>query len=448
MAIKFENIDYYFWAILFFGALLRLISLFIIPIGPDYVSFVAGTKGIIEFDYFRYDTFRPPGFSLIIVPFLFLTMNNYILASKLASFFMSIILIYYSYYVFTEASKQLYVQTNEKREYKAKLIGLLVCILISVNLYFVVNTGRGLREDLLTLLFILGFYYSIIKKEMNMKDNILLALVMTLLTLTLLSAGLFFSAGLLLYYLLSKIKKLKIKPLSNKKIIIVLFVVGISFTFWACFSAIAAGNPLYNWSRQGSFFKDKHNLDMSSLDGLIDALINAVLLGIPFEIYFLFLLISLVFTLLVFYIIIKNFKQKQVLLIFLVVGINFLYISIFMAPSKVLLIPNHPRVMIYLFPFIFYLGTIPLVNIFVKYQTKYEKDSNDKKSINMIRLFFLFLISYSLQGFLYWFDYHGFPPPLHFAILPIYLTDEIVLIIYLLKSKHINYSKIRRLDEL
>jgi hypothetical protein len=438
-----DKIDKSFVLVLIIGILLRVISLIFIPIGPDYITYVNAARGIIELDYFKYETFRPPAFSLLIIPFLFITKNNYVLSAKLASFFISIILIYYSYYAFIEASKKLYNEDNKKREYKAKLTGLIVSFLVSLNFYFAVNTGRGLREDLLTLLFILAFYYSIIKKDMDIKDNLWLAFIISFLTLTLLSAGIFFISGIILYFLLSKIKKVKIKPISSRKVLLIILAFIFSFVFWALFSAISVGNPLYNWSRQGSFFREKHDLDLSTIDGLIEALINAIILGVPFEIYYLFLLISFIFTLLVFYTLFKNYKQKQVLLIFLIVGINLLYISIFMAPSKVLLIPNHPRVMIYLFPFIFYLGTIPLVHIMVRHQ---KRDKNYSYNPNF--LFFLFLITYTLQGFMYWGDYHGFPPPIHILLLPLYLINEVFLLIYLIKSRDISYSKLKNSNKL
>ncbi len=439
MLNSLDKIDKYFIIVLIIGIILRIISLIFIPIGPDYISYINAARGIIEFDYYKYNSFRPPGFSILIIPFLFITMNNYILSAKLVSFSCSILLIIYSYHIFTKASIKLY----GKNEKKPKIIGLIVSFLISLNLYFAVNTGRGLREDLLALLFILAFYFTIIKEEMDLKDNIYLALSISFLSLTLLSAGLFFVAGIILFFLISKLKIFKFKGLRIKKVYIITLAFISAFAFWALFSALSVGNPLYNWSRQGSFFKEKHDLDLSTMDGLIEALLNALILGIPFEIYYLFLLISLVFTFLVFYILLKNYKQKQVLLIIFIVGINFLYISIFMAPSKIILIPNHPRVMIYFFPFIFYLGAIPLTNIFIEFQERKNSNLFDIKLI-----FYLFLISYSVQGILYWFDYHGYPPPIHIILLPLYLIDEVFLCIILIKSKKLEHYLIKEIVDL
>ena len=432
-----EKIDTYFLFVLFTGTILRIISLIITPIGPDFLSFVNAARGIISFNYYTYGTFRPPGFPITIVPFLLLTKNNFILSSKLASFFTSIILIYYSYYIFTAASKKFYNKDDEKIEYKAKLIGLIVSYLISLNLYFVVNTGRGLREDLLALLFILAFYFTIIKEKMEKKDILYLIITISLLTLTLLSAGIFFAIGIILFYFISKLKYFEFEKMSLKKLLIVLLTVFSSFSFWALFSAFTIGDPLYNFQVQGAFFKDYHNLEFSSIENIIDAAINAIIFGIPFEVYYLFLIISLIFTFLVFYIIIKNYEQKQILFIIIIIVINFLYISIFMAPSKTLAIPNHPRVIMYFFLYVFYMGSIPLGKILFEYQKK--KNINTK---NMNFVFICFLITYSLQGLIYWFDYQGFPPPIHPLLLILFLSDEVFLLIFLIKSRHIDYIMI------
>jgi hypothetical protein len=432
-----KKTNFYFLIILIIGIILRIISLLIIPIGPDYYSFVNAARGIIEGNYFKYDTFRPPGFPLIIIPFLFITMNNYILASKLSSFISSILLIILSYYIFTEAAEKFFYK-EEAIEKKSKYVGLIVSCLISFNLYFVVNTGRGLREDFLALLCILVFYFTLIKEETSLKTNIYLALSISMLTFTLQSAGIFFATGIIVFFLISKLKYFEFRPIKVKKVYIATFAVIISFILWALISAVSTGDLLYNFSRQGSFFKDQHNLDLSSINGLFEALINAILLGIPFEIYYLLILISLVFTLLVFYLILKNFKQNQIIFIFITVGINLLYISIFMAPSKVLLIPNHPRVIIYLFPFIFFIGASGLVNIIIEFEKK-----TDSRSKNMRILFIIFILAYSLQGMIYWFDYHGYPPPIHPILLFLFLIDEIFLLIFLIKSKNIKYSEFK-----
>jgi len=424
-----DRIDYTFIVILIIGSFLRLLFVSISPLNRDSYTFIHAAAGILEVQYNKYGTFRPPGFPLVIAPFILLTNNNYVLSAKLAAFSTSILLIFYNYYIFTQASKKLYANGNKKKVIKAKLVGLFVSSLITFNLYFVVHPGFGLREELLCILCILIFYYIVVKEEMKLKDNIYLALSITYLTLTLITAGFFFTIGIILFFLISKLKFFEFKKLSVNKICIIIFSFIISFLIWAIFSAFVFGDAFYNWQKQSDFFEDFYGMRLDSIENIIQAIINALLGGVLFQFYYFFLLTSIVFTIIFFYFLIKNLKKKQFLFIFLVFGLNLLYLSIFIAPSQIINIPNSVRVMMYFFPIIIYLGAIPLINSLLGlYEGKY------KFKKNMIGLFIIFLITYSLKGlsFIIYLGYEGIP----FLIHPLYLTlvsiNEISLLIYLI----------------
>ena len=403
---KLNRIDYYFIGILIIGIILRVIALFNIDVAWDSYTYLAGSKSIIAFDY---NTFRAPGFPIFIIPFLLLPRNyplintpesrtalvlltnpDLLLTVKLASFTGSILLIFCSYFIFTKASIKIYNLNNnrnknvEKNEISAKYVGLIVSCLLSLSLPFIVNSVQGLREELLSLLVIIIFYFTIIKEKMNVRDNIFLAFSMSFLTLTHLTAGIFISLGILLFFLVSKLKFFKFKSISTYKILIILFASWSSFLFWAYFCELKFGDPLFSLQVQRDFFKDAYDLDLSSLNNIIPALINGLTNGIPLEFYFLFIFNGFVFILLGLYIMVIHIKLKQFLFIFLVVGLNFAYLSIFMA------VPGDIRLIIYFFPLILYLGAFPIGLIL--------KNSNDKVSNNLNYLLVLFLSTYLFRG--------------------------------------------------
>ncbi len=435
MRIKLEKIDSYFLIILILGSILRLIFVLTIPLNVDSYPFIRAAMGILELDYNKYGTFRPPGFPLLIVPFLILTGNGSA-AAKLASFTSSILLIICCFYVFRNASMRFFSESEKKRE-KATYIGFLVSFLISMNIYFIVHPGYGIREEYLTLLGILVFYFTVIKEESTFKYNIFLGLSISLLTLTLLTTGLFFTVGIILFVLISRLKWFKFKPMPIKKVLIIVIAFFISFISWAVFSHYTWGDAFYNWQVQSIFYENFYKMTLDSIDNIIQALFNALTGGIPYEFYYLFFFISFFFIIIVFYIIIKNIRIKQVLFIFLVIGLNLLYLSVFIAPSKLINIPNSSRVMVYLLPFFLYLGAIPLGNILV--ELKYSKE---KYSKYIISLFIIFLVTYTLKGFPFIFKlgFGGFPFPTHPLFIIFLCINEISIFIFLIKTKNIKYS--------
>jgi hypothetical protein len=431
---KIDRAEQYLIVSLIIGIIFRIIFVITIPLNVDSYPFIRAARGILELDYNKYDTFRPPGFPLLIVPYLLLTGNGDV-AAKLASLTSSIFLMVFCYFVFRNASKNLFDEVEKDIE-KAKYVGFLVSLLISINIYFMVHPGYGIREEYLTLLCILVFYFTIIKKEISLKNNIILAFSVSLLTLSLLTTGLFFTAGIILFFFVSKLKWFKFQSIKGKKVLIILISFSISFLSWAAFSSFTWGDPLYNWQAQSNFFKDFYKMELNSLENIIAALLNALTGGIPYEFYYLFFFSSFVFLILVIYFIIKNFRIKQILFLFLVVGLNLLYLSVFIAPSKLINIPNSSRVMVYLLPFIYYLGAIPLGNIFVELE-RFKKNNSTLIYI----FFFIFLVTYILKGlpFIIYLGYGGYPFPIHPLFIIIVILNEISLIILFLKTKDIQF---------
>jgi len=430
-----RKIDHYFLISLVIGIILRIISLLSIYRIPDVYLYFDGAIDLINFDY---NSFRPPGFSIIIIPFIILTGNGP-LSAKLASFSLSIILIVYSYFIFTKASLKLF-EKNKTNEIKAKYIGLIVSILISLNIYFIFNSGKGLREELISVLIIMIFYYTIVKEDMNLKTNISLTLSVSFLTLTHLTVGIFISFGIILFNLVSKLKYFKIKFKSSIKTIIIFFSFLISFVFWGVFSVYKFGEFFYNFHIQNEWFKQWFDFDLSSVENLINIFKNAIIFGIPLEIIFLIILIGFVFMILFFYILFRNIKSKQIFYIFIVLGINFAYLSIFLASRGRFFIPRSPgtepspRLIIYFFPFIFYIGAYPLGNIIVE---SIINNINSKK-INYLMIFYF--ITYSVHGLQFFLINNSL---LQFFLISwsiiIFLINDLPLLIFLIKYRNSEY---------
>jgi len=244
-----------------------------------------------------------------------------------------------------------------------------------------------------------------------------------------LTAGFFFTIGIILFFLLSNLKIFKFKTIKIKKIGIIILSFILSFAIWALFSTFVFGDPFYNWQKQSDFFEDYYGMRLDSIENIIRAIINALLGGIPFQFYYFFLLTSIIFTIVFFYFLIKNLKKKQFLFIFLVFGLNLLYLSIFMAPSQIINIPNSVRVMMYFFPIVIYLGAIPLISSLLGLNERKNKFTK-----NTIGLFIIFLITYSLKGlvFIIYLGYEGIPFPIHPLYLILVSINEISLLIYII----------------
>jgi hypothetical protein len=433
-----EKFDKYFLIILIIGGVLRFIAVLNLPLNVDSYTFIKAGMGILEFNYNKYGTFRPPAFPLLIGIFLLITDNG-IASAKLASFTSSILLLIICYYVFTRATKK-FLDKNKRSKEIAKYTGLIVSLLISFNIYFIIHPGYGIREEYLSLWSILIFYFIVIKEKTTLKDNIYLSFSICMLTLTLITTGLFFVVGIILFFLISRLKWFKFKLIPTKKVLIIIISFLLTFFIWALFSYSTWGDALYNWSHQSTFFRNFYRMQLDSLENIIEAIINALIGGIPLEIYYMFFFISFFFVIIMLYNIIKNIRAKQMLFLFLVVGINLLYLSVFIAPSKLIGIPNSSRVMVYLLPFIYYIGVLPISNILVEIKTK-EKEFPNYIVISLS----IFLITYIFKGipFIIILGYGGFPFPPHPVIIILFCLNEISILIFLITTKDIKYPRIK-----
>ncbi len=432
-----NNIDFYFLISLLIGTILRVFMFLNNYIVPDTYLYFDATIDLLKNDY---NSFRPPGFSITILPFLLL-IGSGPLSARLTSLSFSIFLIICSYFVFTKASLKL-LNRDKNNKLKAKFVGFIVSFLISFNLFFIFNSGKGLREELLAVLIIIIFYFTIIKDKTNLRENIYLAILVCLLALTHLSAGIFVTIGIFLFFAVSKLKFFKYNNISNSKILIIFLATSISFLFWGLYSYYKFGDFLYNLHYQNLWFKKWYNLDLfSSVDDIINALQNAVKFGIPTELLYLISLIGFVLMILFFFMLIVNIKERQMFFIFIVLLINFAYLSIFLGVQGKLMIPKtpghepSPRLIIYFFPFIFYLGALPLGISFK--ESKIINWQSKNYSELLLIIYFLsypihgiqfFLINISLlQSFL-----------IGFSIF-IFLINELPLLIYIMKNRNKDY---------
>lgn len=380
MLIKtFEKIDSHFIYMLIVGIIIRFLSFLFVPIVDDTISYIESARFIIEINY---TSLRPPGFPLLLVPFLLLTGDG-AFSAKIVSFIISILLILCSYYVYMKAFMNLF-KDSKRREQKAKKIGLLASFLLIFNLFFIFHSGKGLREELIALLYLVLFYFIIIKDKLSLRDNICLSLIICLLILTQLSTSFFIVVAIVIFFIVSKFKRFQFKPISNKKFFIILASFICSFFLWAIFSMYKWGDPLANWNTQGAWFGIKYGVDLSSFEGIINAGLNALTFGLPSIFIFLFVYFGFAFILIMLYFLIKNLRNKQLLFIFLAVGLNYAYLTIYITT---------PRVIMYFFYILLYIGALPLGIFLVKLE---NKDVTTIKKTNY--LLYTYLISYVLRG--------------------------------------------------
>jgi hypothetical protein len=348
------------------------------------------------------------------------------MTAKLGSFTASILLIVCSYYVFRKASLKL-LDLKEEKLKTAKYIGLITSFLISFSLPYIINTGRGLREELLALILLIIFYFTIVNDNVNLKSNLGLAISVSYLSLIHLTAGIFIFFGIILFFIVSKLKYFKFKSISIKKVLITILAIGLTLLLWFFFCNYKFGDPFKTLQTQSEFFRDTYGLDLSSFDKIISALINAIIFGIPSEFYILFTYFGFIFTILSLYVLLRNITKKQFLFIFLVVGVNFAYLSIFMA------IPGDIRLIMYFFPLLLYLGSIPIGTTVKKLTSK--GNTTLLTNISLI----LFLVLYTIRGIIK----EELFLPLFTTLLAeiIYwifiLIGEISLLIYIIKNKDV-----------
>lgn len=347
-----KHFDKKFILILMIGIFLRIVSFLYSPLTPDSFQYIAGAKEILKFTY---SSFRPPGFPLFIAPFLFIFQDG-VIAIKIACFTASFLLIISSYLVFKRAAFKVLQQEN-----KANFVGLLVSFLVSIQYFLAYNNGRGLREDLISLCLILIFYFLLIRiKDRNITHYISIFLLIFYLTLIHVTVGIFFYISFFLYVLFSIFFKLEHDFSLSEFIIVSISFLG-SIIFWFTFCFLTFGDPFYTMNIQKSWFRSELNLNLASLDSLITSMIRGITNGIPMEFYILihhiFLVMIISFILSLFYF----RKKRQIKFLIILIVLNLLFLSMF-----VMDLPNG-RLFLYLFPFIFYLGFLFLIEILYKY---------------------------------------------------------------------------------
>jgi hypothetical protein len=448
MIKKIEKVDYYFLIILSLNIVLKLTLFKDTPLFFDSYTYLGAAQDIMDLNY---QSYRAPFFPILIVPFLLLTDNPY-LSLKLTSLFCGLGLIIILYFIFSKAAMKVFSRFDYNYKKKVKYVGLFVCFLFSFNLYLLSHSLKGLREELLSILVISIFYFTIVKENMKLQDNILLALSVSFISLTLLTAGIFITMGIILFYLISKLKCFGYKSIEFKKLLIIIISFILSFFLWTFFNLCKTFPPFYSLEVQSLWFRLQFSIDITSIEGIINASINTLIFGIPSIFIYSTVLINLVFILLAIYILIKSFRKKQFLFLIFFVGTNLAYLSVFITT---------PRIIIYFFSFFFYLGAIPLVNILFN-----VKNSQIKNKKSMFYLLMIFLITYILRGidnlsiiYLILQFYNHIPLNINFSAILIQfyesfsplrviisiiflIINELSLLIYIIKSRNLkNFYK-------
>jgi len=438
--VKVSNfIDYRFLIILFIGILLRIIPIFAFDsfftrfyIFTDAYTYVAGAEGIITGDY---NTHRPPSFPLFIVPFLLIT-GEPIIAVRLASFTSGILLIITSYFVFTKSSMKIFGEIEDERD-KAKYVGFLVSLYISIHYNLASLSGMGRREEFMMTLLILIYYFIFVKENnTSLKNSLILILLISLFTLAHPTAGIFTFLTFLFFFIISKLRILKFSIISNIQMILISLSFILSLLFWFIFCFLKFGDPLYTFNSQNQYFQ-------FSLDNISLIIIKGFNKGIAAEIHILFDLIGIVFILSCIVNIFYCYKERQILFLYGLILINFFYLSCFIAASGL------ERLIYYFFPFIFFLGFIFIINNF------YEKKDMEIITLNFLKwklkiilnhFFILFVLIFIIKQslcFLYYFvnlknNFSFFYLNFNEYIFYISIIGDIILFFIIIFPKYLN----------
>ncbi len=365
--------------------------MFVFPDPSDSGNYISGAQELLNGEYL---TYRPPVFSIFIVPFLFFAKEP-ILAVNLTSFTCGVLLIICSYFVFEKASLKLFC--GEGAETKAKYVGLGVSFFVTFNYYLIYTNGRGLREEAISLLLLLSIYYVFIHDDKLKKKYVfIISILMVLLTLIHISVGLLFLVSTVLYFIGSKIKLFK-KKISNKKFALVFAVISLSYGFWMYISFLRFDDPFNTFAHKQWWYYSNTELDLFSLEGIVTGFFLGFEVGILFEFQELARYIGLVILLTVILSALYYHRQPQIQFLTILVLVNFLLLSVFMAAA-----PNI-RLLVYFFPILFYIGFLFLSNILYHHEDRvlYEMHIfNIGLKIRVKSIFILFLIFFLLSTLL------------------------------------------------
>ena len=377
--------------IIFIGTILRIISLLAIPIASDSLCYIQGAEDIL---IGIYTTHREPGFSLYIVPFL-LIFKDSSLAIKFASFTSGILLIFTSFIVFSKASIRFF--ERDKNGYsKSNLIALSVSLCISIQNYLVYNNGRGLREETISLLLLLIFYYIIVNQNgYDVKTILVFFFLVTFLNLVHLTAGIFTFLSFISFLFISKTKYIEFK-FSNTIIITYIVSFICSILYWLIFCGINFGNPFSTFDVNQSTMNGTYNVILHPWNEAIETIRFALIYGIIIELSIFFTAFGIIFGSIILFSIMKFYRKQQIQFLSVLLFINFIYISIYIAYVR------SPRLIIYFFPFLFYIGFLLLIEIIYKKKEIIFVSFNAKEKevhFNFIYIFYLlalYFIVYSI----------------------------------------------------
>ena len=413
-----KKIDYRFAIILSIGITLQIISLIFADLGRDAYAFMSGAVGILEG---RYNTDRPPTFPFFILIF-YIFIGNSVLSTKLAAFTSGVLLIIASYIVFTKASLKIFGDDDIGQK-KSKLVGLMVSFYISISSLFIINIGQGLRESTMSLLYILVFYFIFLVENRNgLRNNILLVLIVSALTLSHVTVGIFLFVSVICFFLITKLKFFKKRitegfTISNIKVFLISLSFILSYLSWLFFCYFYFGDPFYTINRQKGWFEGKADTDMSSFNAILIGIGKGLYIGSINQFVGLLYSIGIVFTILGIIALRKYYKEENMLFLFVIIIINFFYLTFFMVMPNLYdiiyeimltfnlmkwVIPS-TRLILYFYPFLFFIGSLILIDTCYEYRENTIlafNFSNKRYSLTLTSFFIGYLVVYSLRQLL------------------------------------------------
>ena len=342
-----------------------------------------------------YSSFREPGFPFLSF-LLYSVIGNAALSTKLVSLISGIIAIPLSYFVFKNASLKI-LSNNENCEKISEYIGLFVSLYYAINANIVMNSVHGLREELITVLLLLIFHSVFLRDNDNLKERVIIILLISFLTLTHFVLGIFTFITILTCFLIlkSNIFNLKFK-VSKLTMILISISFLLSFMFWTLHCTMVHGDPFYSIAVTRSLEQQYSDYSDNTPLELVNSLIYGLEVGIYTEFEIFMIEIGFVFILLAIFSLIKYHNNKAIFFLGIFLIIILLYLSPFIA-----FFPR-PRLLLFLYPFLFFLGFLIIVDIWFKNKEIVVMNINiKKKNLSMTNntLFVLFLIFLILAQF-------------------------------------------------
>ncbi|MFX1257564.1 MAG: hypothetical protein ACFFAN_06890 [Promethearchaeota archaeon] len=324
-----------------------------------------------EYTSFREPTFPFFGFLLILI------IQEPNLSVKLVSFISGILVIPTSYFVFRSASLKIF--RNDSADNidivkKSKYIALLGSFFYTVNAAIVVNSAHGLREELISLLFLLIFYFIFVKDDNEtIKDKIIIIILISAFTLIHLTLGIFTFLAIFFCFLVLKSDVFNLKfNISSIKMILISISFLISITGWFIHCTIIHNDPFYTINITRKLEEQYTDYNDKDLPNLINSLIYGLEIGIYTEFEIFMFQIGFIFIILALFSLVRYRNKKEIFFLSFILIINLLYLSPFIAFWP------RPRLLLYFYPFIFFLGFLTIVDIWY-----------DNKEIELVRLNFI-----------------------------------------------------------